>query len=61
MGKQVLRAAGLAGDVLGFSVGTDGMARLRLDVTLPLDQAAPLLRVLLDAGVVLGRVQNDGE
>ena len=29
-------------------------ARLRLDATLPLAVAAPLLRMLLDAGIVFG-------
>jgi len=43
-----------AGDVLAFSVNAEGNARLRLDVTLPLTTAAPLLRMLLDAGIVMG-------
>jgi transcriptional regulator with XRE-family HTH domain len=43
------------GDVLAFNVASDGMARIRLDVTLPVDEATPLLRMLLDAGFVLGK------
>lgn len=41
-------------DVLSFMVQEDGLARLRLDVTMPLVTAGPLLRMLLDAGVVMG-------
>jgi hypothetical protein len=37
------------------------MARLRLDVRLPLALAAPLLRVLLDAGIVMTGDRPDGE
>jgi transcriptional regulator with XRE-family HTH domain len=42
-----------AGDVLAFTVGTDGYARIKLDVSLPLATATPLLRMLLDAGLVM--------
>lgn len=42
-------------DVLTFNVTSDGQARLRLDATLPLAVAAPLLRMLLDAGLVFGQ------
>ena len=42
-------------DVLSFLVGSDGQARLRVDATLPLAVAAPLFRMLLDAGLVLSR------
>lgn len=41
-------------DVLQFSVAADGEARIRLDIQLPVEQATPLLRMLLDAGLVLG-------
>lgn len=41
-------------DVLSFSISDTGEARLRFDMTLPLDKAAPLLRMLLDAGLVFG-------
>jgi hypothetical protein len=37
-----------AGDVLAFSVNAEGNARLRLDVTLPLDKGSKVLRLLLD-------------
>jgi hypothetical protein len=40
-------------DVLTFTVEAGGMARLRLDVTLPVAAAVPLLRMILDAGLVL--------
>jgi hypothetical protein len=43
-----------AGDVLSFSVSATGEARIRLDVALPLETAKPLLRMLLDAGIVFG-------
>jgi hypothetical protein len=43
-----------ASDVLTFNVQNDGMARIKLDVVLPFETATPLLRMLLDAGVVLG-------
>lgn len=51
---RVAPARALGGDVLGFNVAADGTARLRLDVTLPLATATPLLRMLLDAGIVFG-------
>ena len=37
-----------SGDVLAFNVNADGNARLRLDVTLPLDKGSKVLRLLLD-------------
>jgi transcriptional regulator with XRE-family HTH domain len=40
-------------DVLSFSVGADGLARVRLDVVLPIETAAPLFRQLLDADYIL--------
>ena len=39
-------------DVLSFKVNTGGEARLQLDATLPVEKAMPLLRMLLDAGIV---------
>lgn len=39
-------------EVLGFTVDAVGMATLTLNATLPLDAATPLLRILLDAGLV---------
>ena len=47
------RPAGRTGDVLSFNVGHDGEARIRLDVTMPVGNALPLLRIILDAGIVL--------
>jgi len=40
--------------VLQFAVSDDGTARIRLDVSLPTAQAVPLLRLLLDAGMIVG-------
>ena len=40
-------------DVLGFQVTSDGMSRVRLDVSLPVQRGAALLRMLLDHGLVL--------
>jgi transcriptional regulator with XRE-family HTH domain len=49
------RAAAVVGAqrVLEFTVSNDGMAHLRLDVTLPSPRVLPLLRILLDAGLVI--------
>ena len=41
-----------ASDVLSFTVDSTGGARIRLDVTLPLEHAMPLVRLLLDAHLV---------
>jgi hypothetical protein len=47
-------------DVLQFAVQSDGNARIRLDCVLPFEKATPLLRTLLDAGlVVLGKADDD--
>jgi hypothetical protein len=40
--------------VLQFLVDGDGMARIKLDVSLATDKAVPLLRLLLDAGMIVG-------
>jgi hypothetical protein len=40
-------------EVLSFAVLQDGEARIKLDISLPLKSATPLLRLLLDAGLVL--------
>lgn len=45
-------------EVLSFAVQADGTARIRLDVTLPIEQGAPLLRMLLDAGLVIGHTSD---
>jgi transcriptional regulator with XRE-family HTH domain len=42
------------GDVLSFAVTANGEARIKLDIVLPLASATPLLRMLLDAGIVFG-------
>jgi transcriptional regulator with XRE-family HTH domain len=39
-------------DPLTFVITNDGQARIRLDVTLPLEDATPLLRILLDANLI---------
>lgn len=48
-------------DVLQFNVDSEGEARLRLDVKLPIEQGTSLLRILLDAGVVLSPKREDSE
>ena len=49
-------------DVLQFAVQSDGNARIRLDCVLPFDKATPLLRTLLDAGlVVIGATKVEDE
>jgi len=56
-------AARRVGEVLAFTVNDAGEARIRLDVTLPLAQAMPLVRLLLDAEAVrpvLGLDDDDG-
>lgn len=40
-------------EVLHFAVLTDGTARLRMDVTLPTERGVGLLRLLLDAGMIV--------
>jgi hypothetical protein len=40
-------------DVLQFNITSAGDARIRLDVTLPVAQAVPVLRMLLDQGLLL--------
>jgi transcriptional regulator with XRE-family HTH domain len=41
-------------EALSFVVTATGEARIKLDLTLPLATATPLLRMLLDAGIVFG-------
>ena len=41
-------------DILSFTVTDTGEARIKLDVTLPMQSAVPLFRLILDAGVVMG-------
>jgi hypothetical protein len=45
-------SAATRGSVLSFEVGATGEARIKLDIVLPLELATPLLRMLLDAGLV---------
>lgn len=42
-----------AAEVLSFTADENGEVRIRLDVRLPMAQAMPLFRVLMDAGVLL--------
>jgi hypothetical protein len=44
--------------VLSFTVSADGTARIKLDAAMSLSDAAPLLRILLDAGIV-SSIQGD--
>lgn len=46
-------------EVLGFTVDATGMATLTLHATLPLDAATPLLRMLLDAGLVFTKPEGN--
>lgn len=41
-------------DILTITFATDGSAHIRLDATLPASQAMPIVRLLLDAGLVVG-------
>jgi hypothetical protein len=45
-------------DPLTFRVTPTGETHIRLDVTLPADKGVPLLRMLLDAGIVFGPVAD---
>lgn len=47
--------AGPTRPVLQFEVDGEGLARIRLDVSLPSTDAVPLLRMLLDAGMIMER------
>ena len=49
----------LASEVLSFSVASDGTARIKLDVSLPMHLANPLLRMLLDAGLVFSKDESN--
>ena len=46
--------------VLAFTVSADGTARIKLDAAMSLATAAPLLRILLDAGII-PTGDNDGQ
>ena len=47
----------VARNVLSFIVTNDNMATIKVDATLPLETATPLLRMLLDAGVIFNKVE----
>jgi hypothetical protein len=47
--------------VLSFTVSMDGTARIKLDAAMSLAAAAPLLRILLDAGIVPSTQGDDNE
>lgn len=55
-GRPIVRQQG---DVLSFTVNHLGMARIKVDATLPLDKATPLFRMLLDAGLVFGEAIDE--
>lgn len=44
---------------LVFTITSEGMANIKMDVTMPLEVAQPLLRMLLDAGIVFSKPQGD--
>jgi len=44
---------GKSAEVLSFTVNNSGEVRIKLDVTLPMSNAAPLFRLILDAGIVM--------
>ena len=47
--------------VLSFTVSADGTARIKLDAAMSLAAASPLLRILLDAGIVPSTQGDDNE
>jgi hypothetical protein len=47
-----------AGDVLSFSINSNGMTRIKLDAELPLEAGSALLRMLLDAGIVYAKQEG---
>jgi hypothetical protein len=53
LGAPLAPVKSKAADVLTFNVDASGEARIRLDVSLPVGQAVPLLRMILDAGLIL--------
>jgi hypothetical protein len=42
-------------EVLSFNVADNGESRIRLDITLPTERGVALLRILLDAGMVMSQ------
>ena len=47
--------------VLQFTVSADGTARIKLDAAMSLAAASPLLRILLDAGIVPSTQGDDND
>lgn len=47
-----------AHDVLGFSIDSDGNARLKLDLVASIETVTPVLRMLLDLGLVVSKGGN---
>ena len=39
-------------DILSFTVNNHGEAKIKFEITLPVNEAMPLLRILMDTGVV---------
>lgn len=52
---RAAQAAKRVAEVLSFTALDNGEARIRLDVTLPIEQAMPLFRQLLDASALMQR------
>lgn len=42
--------------VLEFDVTSDGEAHIKLDISMPVDKAMPFLRLLMDVGVLVGKM-----
>lgn len=49
-----------ASEVLSFGVASDGQATIKLNATMPMPLAVPLLRMLLDAGLVFSKDETNG-
>jgi transcriptional regulator with XRE-family HTH domain len=54
---KVVSVQSKATEVLSFRVTNDGNARIMIDVTMPMATATPLLRMLLDAGLVFNEAK----
>lgn len=50
-----------ASEVLSFGVASDGQATIKLNATMPMHLAVPLLRMLLDAGLVFSKGDTNGD
>jgi transcriptional regulator with XRE-family HTH domain len=49
----------IASKVLEFDVTTDGDAHIKLDLTMPIATAMPFMRLLMDVGVLVGKLNLD--